>query len=149
MQTFQLTTEAIWYGEMSFSPDGRWLGLSGQPFVLLDTTGRDEPKQLPLGAFRRGFTFVRGGSALAYLANSQLLCEYELATRKKRQRKIEDGYAKGIAAGPGGETFYLSVSGPRYRGPTAIRVISASDLKVRAQFGAVSDDLEALGLSAD
>jgi WD40 repeat protein len=149
MQTFQLTREAIWYGQMSFSPDGRWLALSGKPFHLLDTTGQEQPAILPLGQFRRGFVYVRGGTAIAYLPDARLLCEYDLTTRQERQCQIEDGYAESIAADPSGETLFLSVSRVRYGDKKVIRVMGARDFKTRGKFGAVSDDLRVLTPSAD
>jgi WD40 repeat protein len=149
MQTFQLTREAIWYGRMSFSPDGRWLALDGKPFTLLDTTGQEPPAQLPLGGFRRGFVFVRGGSAIAYLPDSRSLHEYELATRQQRQLKLEDGYSNSITADPSGETLFLNFNRYTSRAPHAIRVMSARDFQTRGEFGAVSDNLHSLAPSAD
>src|SRR6266511_1364340 len=108
MQVFQLTEKAIWYGEMSFSPDGRWLGLSGKPFTLVDTTQGRKPEELPLGDFRRGFAFVRGGAAIAYLPGGTLLREYELTTQQVRECEVQNGHPLSIASDPSGETLYLS-----------------------------------------
>lgn len=149
MQTFQFTPEAIWYRQMAFSPDGRWLALSGKPFKLVDTTGKQPPTELPLGDYRRAFAFVRGGTAIAHLPETDQLTEYNLTTRRKRNSRIQEGYARGMVADRDGETLYVSASALRYGEGSRIQVIAASNLKQRASFGKVADDMENLAISGD
>jgi WD40 repeat protein len=149
VQTFQFTRETLWYQEMAFSPDGRWLALNGKPFTLLDTTGKQEPKELPLGDFRWAFAFARGGEAIAYLPDASMLTEYDLATGRERTGRVEKGYACGMAADRYGETLYLAVGPYLHGGASTIRVVGVSDLKPRASFGKVTDDLRGLLISAN
>src|SRR5262245_42565192 len=129
MQVFQLTKEALWYKSIRFSPDGRWLALNGKPFMLLDTTGQKPPAELPLGDFRNGFAFTRGGTAIAYLPEAQRLSEYNLVTRRVSEHKITDGYVTGLAADKDGETLYLIFHGLR-GAPYMIRILRVRDRKV-------------------
>lgn len=148
MQAFPLTKEAVWYGEIRFSPDGRRLALNGKPFGLLDPTS-GSVTELPLGDYRAGFAFTRGGAAVAYLPGGKVIREHDLATGREREWAVRDGHPLSIAASPGGETLYMSISGPRYGESASIRVLGAEDMEERATFGTVADDLRALRTSAD
>jgi WD40 repeat protein len=151
MQVFQLTRESVWFRQMSFSPDGRRLALDGKSFTLLDTTGQEQPQELPIENHGLGFAFVRGGAAIAYLPKLDLLGEYNLTTRQTRSSLIEDGIAAGIAADPAADAIYLGVHGLALVGGSkySIRVITLDDWKEQARFGTVSDNLDKLTLSAD
>jgi WD40 repeat protein len=148
MQAFQLTKEAVWYGEVRFSPNGRWLALNGKPFGLLDPTS-GSVTELPLSDYRAGFAFTRSGSAIAYLPGRKVLREHDLATGREREWAVRDGHPLSVAASPGGETLYMSVSGPSYGESASIRVLGAEGMEGRATFGTVADDLRALRVSAD
>lgn len=147
MQTFQLHTPGGWYGRLGFSPDGRWLALSGNPFVLLDTTGQERPREFPTGGYQ--FAFIRNGTAIAFPSNFRSLGTLDLATGAVQQQPVKDGYAWGVASGPDAESVYLNVSASQFSGPTTIRVIGAADLKSRGEFGSVPELFRELSSSAD
>lgn len=138
-----------WEPRFGFSPDGRHLVVSSATFTLLDTTGREPPKQFPGG----GDSFVFVGEATVAFALSQHRIGYplgalDLTTGQMTPAQVRKWWPRGFARGPGGKTFYLSVTAETYTGPAELRVYGA-DLKLRATVGKTDEEAYELASSAD
>jgi WD40 repeat protein len=149
VQTFQLTPEAIFYRQLVFSPDGKWLGISGKKLLLLDTTGSQPPRDLSLGDYRWNFAFIHGGKTILCLPHASMLLEYDLATGQQRTYQIEKGYACGMAVDREGKTIYLCFDPPSYRGNSTIRRVPVLELNSWKSLGTETDYLRYPAISAN
>jgi WD40 repeat protein len=149
VQTFQLTPEAIFYRQLAFTPDGKWLALSGEILTLLDTSGGQRPKELPFSDYRCNFAFIRGGETIVSLSHDSQLMECDLATGKQRTQAIEKGFARALVSDREGETLYLCVAGTTGNGSSMIRRVPVSNLSSWKAFGTVVDYLCTPVISAD
>jgi hypothetical protein len=147
MQLIPLRRQLYHRGRLAFTPDGRYLGVEANPFTLFDTLGGEPPRELPGAFFEMGYRFVRGGRAVASIADYNKLAAQDLGTGEVVTRTI-DFRAEDLAAGPTGAALY---AGGRPHGliHDEIHVLDAETLAPKGGFLWRVGKVDRLIVSAD